>query len=117
MKNLSFFAVFSWCFVLGLRKFGPVKVFKWIEDEVFGAELQTRYILLESKKFLIFIDLIEKINIYRKDFLITYFWNSYQEIATEDVNTNQSSSNTQTRRKRKSEIPKRPSKNQKKQPK
>ena len=60
MKNLSFFAVFSWCFVLGLRKFGPVKVFKWIEDEVFGAELQTRYILLESKKFLIFIDLIEK---------------------------------------------------------
>jgi len=39
-----------------------------------------------------------------------------EEIATEDVNTNQSSSNTQTRRKRKSEIPKRPSKNQKKQP-
>jgi len=39
-----------------------------------------------------------------------------EEIANEDVNTNQSSSNTQTRRKRKSEIPKRPSKNQKKQP-
>jgi len=35
----------------GLRKFGPVKVFKWIEDEVFGAELQTRYILLEKKNW------------------------------------------------------------------